>query len=525
MASGSFSGYYRSYQLRDDWSSSTNVAGNYSTVTINHYLVLPSGWSLYIGSRSNSCTCNESKNYTSPSISSGGGTTIHLGTTTHTVYHNADGTKSISVSDTFNMRATISGTYVSSITASATITLDTIPRASQPSCITYPNTTQNIGNLGDTITIHMNRASSSFTHTVKYAWGSSSGTIATGVGDNCQWTIPKSFANAVTNGTSGTGTITVDTYNGSTKIGTKSVGFTATIPNTSEFQPSISSVNLEEVGSVPSSFGFFVQRLSRIKGTITASGAYGSTISSYTTTINNETFTTAQWTTSLLSLVNPTLKVVVKDTRGRSATYQVTVTALKYDVPTIDSFATYRNSSNAANLDLVFSCSIYKLNSKNTKRFVFYYKRATDTQYTAIEVSNSNITSRESGNVVIYSANFSIVTSDPNTSYIAYLEAIDMFNTIPSNSTMINTIFKLLNINSAKTAFAIGKLHEKAGYIENALPQANYDNIHRIDGAYDGLVLSCPSIEDGKLTYNSTDNTLELEIGNHTYAISLQLKS
>lgn len=525
MASGSFSGYYRSYQLRDDWSSSTNVAGNYSTVTINHYLVLPSGWSLYIGSRSNSCTCNESKNYTSPSISSGGGTTIHLGTTTHTVYHNADGTKSISVSDTFNMQATISGTYVSSITASATITLDTIPRASQPSCITYPNTTQNIGNLGDTITIHMNRASSSFTHTVKWAWGSSSGTIATNVGDNCQWTIPKSFANAVTNGTSGTGTISVDTYNGSTKIGTKSVNFTANIPNTSEFQPSISSVALEEMGSVPASFGFYVQKLSKIKGTITASGAYGSTISSYTTTINNETFTTAQWTTSLLSVVNPTLKVVVKDSRGRSATYQTTLTALKYDVPTINSFAAYRNSSNNALIDLVFSCSIYKLNTKNTKRFVFYYKKKTDAQYTSVEVSNANITSVESGNVVIYSANFSIVSSDSSASYDAYLEAIDSFNTIPSNSTFINTVFKLLNISANKTAFAIGKLHEVAGSIENALPQINYENIHRVEGNYDGLVLSCPSIEDGKLVYNSTDNTLELEIGNNTYAISLQLKS
>lgn len=128
MASGSISGYYRSYQLRSDWSSSINVAGNYSDVTVNHYLVLPSGWSLYIGSRTNSCTCNETKSFTSPSISSGGGQTIHLGTTTHRVYHNADGSKSINLSTTFNMKATISGTYVGSISNSGTITLDKIPR-------------------------------------------------------------------------------------------------------------------------------------------------------------------------------------------------------------------------------------------------------------------------------------------------------------------------------------------------------------------------------------------------------------
>ena len=371
----------------------------------------------------------------------------------------------------------------------------------------------------------MNRKSSSFKHTVRYAWGNKSETIATNVEDNCQWTVPKNFAENVTNGASGTGTVYVDTYNGSTKIGTKSVGFTANIPNTSEFQPSISSVTLSEVGSVPSSFGFYVQSLSKIKGKITASGAYGSTISSYSTTINNESFTSAEWTTSLLSVVNPKLKVVVKDSRGRSATYEKTLTALKYEVPTINSFASYRNSSDASKIDLVFSCSIYKLQSKNTKNFQFYYKKTADSQYTIVEVDASKITSRESGNIVIYSVNYSIVSSEPSASYAAYLVANDMFNSIPSSETFINTVFKLININSKKTAFAIGKLHEKDGYIENALPQANYENIHRIEGTYDGLVLSCPSIKDGKINFNSTDKTLEIEIGGTTYAISLQQKS
>lgn len=141
MASGSISGYYRSYQLRSDWRSSINVAGNYSDVTVDHYLVLPAGWSLYIGSRTNSCTCNETKNFTSPSISSSGGQTIHLGTTTHRVYHNADGSKSINLSTTFNMKATISGTYVGSITNSGTVNLDKIPR--------YTTVSQSLRETGD----------------------------------------------------------------------------------------------------------------------------------------------------------------------------------------------------------------------------------------------------------------------------------------------------------------------------------------------------------------------------------------
>ena len=503
-----------------NWSlAGQSIDGNYSDINWN-----------FVGSGSNSSTwyytlngylnVNGSRVFTqgSSKVQLAVGTVLASGSTR--IYHNADGTKSFGADG----GATIYnyGTYQ---TGSGSWSLPTIARASQPSCITYPNTTQNIGNLGDTITIHMNRKSSSFTHTVRYAWGNKSGTIKTGVTDNCQWTIPKNFAENVTNGTSGTGTIYVDTYNGSTNIGTKSVGFTATIPNTAEFQPSISSVDLSEVGSVPSSFGFYVQALSRIKGKITASGVYGSTISSYSTTINNETFTTAEWTTSLLSVVNPKLKVVVKDTRGRSATYETTLKALKYEVPTINSFASYRNSSNQSKIDLVFSCSIYKLESKNTKNFTFYYKKATDEKYTAVEVDASKITSKESGNLVIYSVNYSIVDSDASASYSAYLVAKDMFNTIPSTSTFINTVFKLININSKKTAFAIGKLHEKDGYIENALPQINYENIFRQEGDYNGIVLSCPSITDGKINFNSSNKTLEIEIGGTTYAISLQQKS
>lgn len=518
VQTGSYEGRYLKLTVVEE---STSVANNTSTLrwtlesiggSVNYYTIY--NWGVWVNGQQIYGT--QTTGWSSYAFPAAKGST----TGTITVKHNDDGT---APAVGFTLKGCVY--YNRDNTYNGSVSLSTIARASQPSCITYPNTTQNIGNLGNTITIHMNRKSSSFTHTVRYAWGNKSGTIKTGVTDNCQWTIPKNFAENVTNGTSGTGTVYVDTYNGSTKIGTKSVGFTATIPNTAEFQPSISSVDLSEVGSVPSSFGFYVQALSRIKGKITASGVYGSTISSYSTTINNETFTTAEWTTSLLSVVNPKLKVVVKDTRGRSATYETTLKALKYEVPTINSFASYRNSSNPSKIDLVFSCSIYKLESKNTKSFKFYYKKATDDKYTAVEVDASKITSKESGNIVIYSVNYSIVDSDASASYTAYLEAKDMFNTIPSTQTFINTVFKLINISANKKAFAIGKLHEKDGYIENALPQINYENIYRQEGDYNGIVLSCPSIEDGKINFNSTDKTLEIEIGGKTYAISLQQKS
>lgn len=127
--SGTINGYYSGYTYRISWSASQNVSGNYSTITCSHSLICGSGYDLYISGRSNSCTVNvETKSYSSSAINTGGNSTISLGTTTHTVYHNSDGTKSVSIKGAFNMQATIAGSYVSSITASATVTLDAIPR-------------------------------------------------------------------------------------------------------------------------------------------------------------------------------------------------------------------------------------------------------------------------------------------------------------------------------------------------------------------------------------------------------------
>lgn len=126
--SSTFNG--RTYRI--SWSQSQNVSGNYSTITCKHYLINPPAYDLYIYGRDNSCTVGgDTKSYTSPAISTGGNSTIHLGTTTHTVYHNADGSKSVSISGTFNIQATLAGVWHSSVSASGTVTLDAIPRGAR----------------------------------------------------------------------------------------------------------------------------------------------------------------------------------------------------------------------------------------------------------------------------------------------------------------------------------------------------------------------------------------------------------
>lgn len=126
--SGQITGVYRGYTLQANWTASQNIAGNYSDIKITHTLVIGSAYSLNIGARSNTCTVDgAAQNYSSPAINRKGGS-VTLGTTTHRVNHNADGSKSCTINDVFNINATIDGRKVSSITASGNITLDAIPR-------------------------------------------------------------------------------------------------------------------------------------------------------------------------------------------------------------------------------------------------------------------------------------------------------------------------------------------------------------------------------------------------------------
>ncbi|HEL2341579.1 TPA: hypothetical protein U0J94_000336 [Streptococcus suis] len=251
-----------------------------------------------------------------------------------TVGHNADGTKSFPFSATFNPNNGLHGV----ITVSGNIGLATIPRSSSVSV--------GIGTIGSALTININRQSNSFTHTLRYAWGSKSGTIASNVGASHSWTIPNDFANDIPNATSGTGTLYVDTYSGNTKTGTQQINFTASVP--ANIKPTFSGVTLTDANGVARSLlsgNNFLQIISDIQVSFNgASGSYGSSITGYRAEIVNRN----QVTTSnggRLGMMNfsgsATIRASVFDSRGRqSDTRDVTINVIGYFAPVLSYTAT-----------------------------------------------------------------------------------------------------------------------------------------------------------------------------------------
>lgn len=297
-----------------------------------------------------------------------------------TISHNADGTKKLPISCTFNPNNGLHGT----ITVSASLSLTTIPRSSSVSV--------GAGVIGSSVTININRQSSSFKHTVRYAWAGKSGTIATNVDTSTSWTIPLDFANDIPNSASGTGTIYVDTYSGSTKTGTQSTTLTASVP--SNVKPTFTGVSLSDLNGAAQNLipngNTFIQVISNIKVAFNgAVGSYGSSITGYYAEIVGKNQSTSS-NGGGLGIMNYhgtiNIRARVSDSRGRwSDTKEVSVTVLEYFAPAL-SFSIARTGSTSSTLTVTRNAKIAPLtvsgSQKNSMTLTFKVARLGTNSYT-----------------------------------------------------------------------------------------------------------------------------------------------
>lgn len=242
--------------------------------------------------------------------------------------HNSDGTGTATVGSYY------SSGYGSMPYGEFTLTLTKIARASQPSINTWPGNSPDI-TAGTACTIHMNKQST-FTHKVSYWFGNKKGTIATGVVDNCSWIPPVDLLDQIPNATTGTGTISVETYSGSTKIGdTKSCGFTLHLPSNSN--PTVGTITVTEqnAGVKAKNANITVQTISKKLISVPVSAKYSASIKSVmcdgvTLTGNNGTYTGY-----VSNKTSGTYTVTVTDSRGLKSTGTISQTYYEYAKPFI----------------------------------------------------------------------------------------------------------------------------------------------------------------------------------------------
>lgn len=256
------------------------------------------------------------------------GTTKTIVDTTITVPHRNDGTGTITVNTWMDTR--ISAGVVEK---SQTLTLSTIPRATTP--VIAPLV------MGQEGTITLDPASNDFTHTIIYNFGIRyHGTIATKTAErSIKWTPLKSFANLLTGAESGQMHFRCMTYNGDTLIGSTDVWTKITVsPDT---VPTV-SVSLSDAAGYKNIYGW-VQNKSRVKASITAAGVMGSKIIDTVMTVNGKVVD-ANAENSLPDSGSIPVKVVVTDSRKRTATYSTNLSVSAYTIPVINDLAYVRGS-------------------------------------------------------------------------------------------------------------------------------------------------------------------------------------
>ncbi len=204
-----------------------------------------------------------------------------------------------------------------------------------------------------TSTVKFTSYSSSFTHKIKATLGSTSTSEVTVAGGNsvnktATLTFPAAFINQITTAKTGTATISLSTYSGTTLIGTTTKSITLTVP--SGINPSVSNIGVTKVSALNQTYfsGKLCTLIDKAQISWTETTQYSSAIASRRTVFNGATSTSASGFTSdiLQSSGLNTATVTITDGRGNSGSLTKTdIAVYRYFYPTITSVRYNSNNS------------------------------------------------------------------------------------------------------------------------------------------------------------------------------------
>ena len=325
----------------------------------------------------------------------GNGQTVWVASGTATVGHNADGSKTVAISASFNNADR--GTYLPTTgSCSGELKLTTIPRATVPS-VDKPSL-----DCGSVIKFTGTSASSNFSHKLYSSWNGEEKLIATldkgSTAVSYSYAIPTSWEKNMPDTTSAIATFILETLNGNTVIGRKSIN--ATVQVRSGIVPAIGNPTIEDTNSISKAMELYVQSQSCIKFTIPTSGNQGSTITSVSTKFNNQTYSGSTFTTQAIQNSGTlSYTITVTDSRGRTATKSGSINVVAYNPPSLTNVSAKRANSGYAVDEssgtyalLHFKVGFTSLSNKNVTSFYIQYRASGATSWTKINSWANNYT-------------------------------------------------------------------------------------------------------------------------------------
>lgn len=436
--------------------SEVNIANNTSKVTVVVQLkssANQTAWNGYSQSLSVSVdgVSVGSRTFTY-SVPAGG--TVTLGTYSRVVPHNSDGTK------TARIQVSASGGGDSG-SIDNNLGLTTIARASEVTVT--PSTV----NFGESVRIKVHKKSSGFTSTIKLAWSTTNLTLWDKISwTEGDWTVPTTLAPP--NATTGWGRIIVETYNGTTLVGTKETRINGVVPNTAAWNPSATAPTFAEKNNKISSgiTGVWVLGQSQVEYKATFATRGGATASSaeFQVVHNGVTYrhpATISGTTATATDVpggsgTHSVRLVVTDSRGRSATSAAsTYSVTAYTAPKLSVAKADRNAASPTTILISATASGSNLSNKNTMTLKIYVKNRTDTSW---GTAKHTLTSTTGG---ITLTNYALAGYAETGSFDVRFELYDELSAAVYSQTTISTTRVPLDVYK-DIGVGIGKMYDPA---------------------------------------------------------------
>lgn len=346
------------WRVEADVTFTQNTAGNYSDVTVKTYLNSDPTWDIRASGNmtGNVNIDGQAASYgANPALT--GGQRKLLDTTTRRVNHNNDGTKTASISFSYNLAIT-SGSqgYIGWFSGSGSIALTRIPRA-----MTMNRHPAEVAMDTDNLTVMVNDNGAGYQGWLYMSFGTVKKRVAgpTPIGSNFFVKFKASdFASQIPNSMLGNGTLTLETWQGNTtKIGEYQLPLNLRIPDS--YKPTGVSVTMTDTSSVANKIpNIILQGQSKLKLVTAATAQYSSSISSIRHELGSTTIGSgADVEANLVSFPsisgsNLVLKTTVTDSRGLSTAVEKQITITPYFPPSLSEVSARRNTGTPTTVDI-----------------------------------------------------------------------------------------------------------------------------------------------------------------------------
>ena len=255
-------------------------------------------------------------------------------------------------------------------------------------------------NIESATAITVTRYNSSYTHTITYKFGSATGTIETkSTNTSISWTVPSSFYAQIPSSKTGSCTLTCETFNGSSSLGTTTCTFTVTA-SSSKCKPSVTAT-VTDTNTTTSALTGNSSTLVRYKSnalcSMTATPQNNATISSLSISGSSVTGSTSGGSTTgsktYSSVSETSFKFVATDSRGYTTEVTKTPVVVSYINLTCNPTIA-RPTPTSDSVELTFNGAMYTGSfgtHSNTLILDYRYKESGGSYGGWTTISNSNV--------------------------------------------------------------------------------------------------------------------------------------